>query len=204
MTPRKALPGSATLTNSGSSWYSPQRRNHVILFELPPWHQWQDHHRLSNSEMRETDCLDLICLYFNDEEFKAVIPVVSTLHEKFSQPINCPKGAYELTQDKAKELLQDQGLQDQSSGHHWEVPSQRQRVGHGELWQEYRHWRRSYRQQIDLWPVQRRACGKEGHPMTRSRWVEDHQWQWSRLVPQAQPDWFTHVPSMISYLNGFF
>lgn len=51
---------------------------------------------------------ELLVERFNDAEVQARTTVKPHLHAEFAVAINCPKGEYQLTVDKAKDFLQDQ------------------------------------------------------------------------------------------------
>ncbi len=61
----------------------------------------------SNSEKAAVEWYDLLVELFNDAGYEVQTVVVSNLHDEFEVSIDCPKGAYELTPTKCKELLQD-------------------------------------------------------------------------------------------------
>ena len=61
----------------------------------------------ANSEKRDPEWTDLIVEMFNDADVELRTRVVKDLHENFAESIDCPKGSYILSIDKAKDLLQD-------------------------------------------------------------------------------------------------
>ena len=61
----------------------------------------------SNSEKRDAEWYELIVEMFNDPDVVLHTSIVKDLHQDYSQVIECPKGSYKLTVEKAKEVLQD-------------------------------------------------------------------------------------------------
>ena len=60
-----------------------------------------------NSEERFIPWFELLVELFNDPMVEAKTEVVKDLHSDFSKVIDCPKGLYHLTEDKAEDLMQD-------------------------------------------------------------------------------------------------
>jgi hypothetical protein len=60
----------------------------------------------ANSDKRELDWKELIVEMFNDEEHDVQTQSLPHLHDDFVNPIVCKKLAYELTVDKAKDMMQ--------------------------------------------------------------------------------------------------
>lgn len=58
-----------------------------------------------NSNEREPEWYELLVALFNDPDQEARTDVLSTLHSKFADAIDCPKGNYDLTDEKAKKLI---------------------------------------------------------------------------------------------------
>ena len=59
----------------------------------------------ANSDKRELDWKELIVEVFNDEEHDVQTQSLPHLHDDFVNPIVCKKLAYDLTVDKAKEMI---------------------------------------------------------------------------------------------------
>ena len=60
-----------------------------------------------NSEKRESGCWDLMVKMFNDAKVLLQPSIVKDLHDNYQQPIECSKGADELTVGRCKDLMQD-------------------------------------------------------------------------------------------------
>ena len=52
-----------------------------------------------NSDERDPDLIDLVLQVYNDPDVAIETPSVSSLHSKFRERINCPKGGYEVTHE---------------------------------------------------------------------------------------------------------
>lgn len=60
---------------------------------------------LRNHAERQPEWYELLVVLFNDVDQEAQTVILSTLHSKFTEVIQCPKGDYDLTEEKAKKLL---------------------------------------------------------------------------------------------------
>ena len=67
----------------------------------------KDRHELdcSNSDKREVHWTEIMVEMFNDEDMDVATQSYKHLHDDFHSPIECMKGSYTLTIDKAKELI---------------------------------------------------------------------------------------------------